>query len=106
MSEVVVWPDAGAPPAKAQRLHWSDTSPPNVRWSRPPPPLPMKTEATPERLLLSAMVASLRPTHWLAVIERVRALPTDTPSNAAQRRVAMEIALGDFASEPSDRTRQ
>ncbi|MBU1345363.1 MAG: hypothetical protein KKA16_00250 [Alphaproteobacteria bacterium] len=102
MSEVVMLPGANGPPAKSKRLHWADTPPPNVRWLRPPPAPPMKPEATPERLLLAAMVASLRPKQWTAVIERVRAQPTGTPLDKARSYVALEIALGDFANGPSD----
>lgn len=96
MSEVVTMPGAGAPPAKAKRLHWTDTLPPNVRWLRPPPPPPVRAEATPERILLAAMIATLRPKQWRAVIERVRASPTGAPLDMARRRIALEIALGDL----------
>jgi len=96
MSEVVTLPGANAPPAKAKRLHWTETPPPNVAWLRQPPPAPVRPEATPERLLLAAMVATLPPKKWRAVIERIRLSPDDTPVDLAKRRIALSIALGDL----------
>lgn len=101
MSDVVTLPGASAPPAKAKQLHWTDTPPPNVRWLRPPPPTPAKPEATPERILLAAMVASLRPKQWRAVIERVRSSPTETPIDMVRRRIALDIALGHLEADRS-----
>ncbi len=100
MSEVVTLPGASAPPSEAKRLHWTDTPPPNVRWLRPPPPAPASPEATPERLLLAAMVKALPPKHWRAVTEGVRSSPTDTPLAVAIRRIALSIALGDLEATP------
>lgn len=94
--EVVEMRGASSPPVKAGRLHWTDTPPPNVRWLRPPPPPTPKPEATPERLLLAAIVATLRPKDWRAVIERVRASSSDCPIDRARRFLALEIALGDL----------
>lgn len=101
MSAVVAFPGGTAPAAKAKRLHWSDTPPPNVRWLREPPPPPAKPVATPERLLLAAIVASLKLGQFQAVIDRVRDAPRAMPSARSARYVALEIALGDFAPEPS-----